>query len=71
MCLWDQVIADIDRVVGRVGHARGLSNDNIRVVKGKGIENASEGSETTAETAGARRQSQGIYDDDGDVRGGR
>ena len=43
----------------------------ISPVKGRGKEDASEGLETTTEAAGARRWSQGIYDDNGGFGGGR
>ena len=57
--------------VGRGRRSRGISYDNGGVGGGRGIDNASEGSETTTEAAVDRRRARVIYDDDGGVRGGR
>ena len=57
--------------VGRVRWAKVLSNDNGCVGRGLGIRDASKGSETMDEAAGARRQPRGIYDDNVGVKGGR
>ena len=56
MCLRDLGIGDNDGGVGRVKRARRLSNNNGIVVIGRGIDNASEGSETTTEAARIRGQ---------------
>ena len=72
MCLLAECIYDdVDSGVGRVRRAKGLSNDNEGVGRGRGICDASEALETTVEAAGDRRRDQGIYDDDGGVGGGR
>ena len=62
MCLRDQGIDDDDGGVGRVIRARRLSNDNGGVGRERGIDDASKGSETMTEAAGARRGSRVIYD---------
>ena len=67
MCLQAQGIYDNAGVVNRVRQSRRLSDDNGGVGRGQGIDNVSEESETTIEAAGARRQEQGIYNDDGVV----
>ena len=51
VCLQAQGIDNDDRVVGRVRWARGLSNNDRGIGRGGGIDNASEGSETTTEAA--------------------
>ena len=51
MCLQTQVIDNNDGVVDRVRRAHGLSDDYIRVVRGRGIYDASKGLETTMEAA--------------------
>ena len=72
MCLRAQGIGDDnDGGVGRVIRARRLSDNDGGVGRGGGIYDASEGPETTTEAAGARRQAQGIYDNDRGVGGGR
>ena len=69
MCLRDQGIDNNRGGVGRVRLAHGLSNDNRGVDRGRGIDDASKGLETTTEAAGARQRAQGIYDNNGDVDG--
>ena len=49
MCLWDQGIDDNTGVVGIEIWARGLRDNDKDIGRGKGIDNASEGSETTNE----------------------
>ena len=71
MCLQAQDIDNNDSGVGRVRRSRGISNDDVGVGRGQGIDDASEGSETTTGVSGDKRQAQGIYDDDGGVSGGR
>ena len=71
MHLQAQGIDDDNGGVKRVRRARGLSNDNLGVGRGKGIYDTSIGSETTTEAAGARKRARGIYDDEGGVSGGR
>ena len=71
MRLRDQGIDNDDGGVGRVRWARRLSNDDGGVGRGRGIYDASEGSETTTEAAGARQRSQVIYDNDGGVGRGK
>ena len=51
-----QVIDDDDGGVGRVRWVRGLRYDDGGVIRGRGINDASEGLETTTEAAGARQQ---------------
>ena len=50
---------------------QGLSNDDVHVGGEQGIDDASEGSETTTEAAGGRQRALGIYDNDVGVGGGR
>ena len=71
VCLRDQGINNNYGSVGRVRQAKGLSKDDGGVGWGRGIRDASEGSETTTEAAGARQRAQGIYDDYGGIGGGR
>ena len=71
MCLRAQCIDEKNGSVSRVIQERGLSNNYGGVGRGRGVDDASEGSETTAEVGGGRRRSQLIYDDDGGVGGGR
>ena len=71
MCLGDQVIDDKGSGIIRVRWSHGLSNDDGGVDRGQGVHNASEGSETTMEVAGDGLWTQGIYDDDRGVGGGR
>ena len=61
VCLQADGIDDDYGGVGRVRRAKVCSNDNGGVSRGRGIRNASEGSETTTEVAVVRRQAQGIY----------
>ena len=70
MCLRAQGIDNNNSGVGRVRRARGLSNDERGVGRGRGIYDASEGLETTAEAAGNRQRPQRIYDEDIGVGGG-
>ena len=71
MCLRAQGIDDDDDGVVRVRRARGLRDYYGGVGRGRGIDDASEGLDTTTEAAGDRQRAQGIYDDGGDVGGGR
>ena len=71
MCLRAQGIDDDDDGVGRLRRARGLSYDDGCVRRGQGVNDASKGLETTTEAAGDRQQSQGIYDDNRCIGGGR
>ena len=71
MCLQDQGIDKNNGGVGIVRQARGLRNDNRGVRRGRGIDNTSDGLETTTEAAGARKRAQGIYNNDKSVGGGR
>ena len=48
--------------VGRVRRACGLSDDDGGVNGGRGIDDASEGLDTTTEAAGDRQRARGIYD---------
>ena len=50
MCLQGQGIED-DGGIGRVRRARGLSNDDEGVVRGRGIDDVSKGLETTTEAS--------------------
>ena len=68
MYLRDQGINDKDGGVSRVIRSCGLSDNDGGVGRGRGIRDASEGSETTTEASGARQQAKGIYDDDGGVQ---
>ena len=70
MCLRAQGIDD-NGEVGIVRQDRRLSNDDGGVGRGRGILNASEGSETMTKAARSRQRAQGIYDNNGGVRGGR
>ena len=61
MCLRAQVIDDDACVVDRVRQSRGPSNNNRGVGGGQGIDDASNGSETTTEASriqGQRRRLQ-------------
>ena len=69
--LRDQGIDNNEAGVGRVRRACGLNNDDRRVSRGQGIDDTSEGLETTAEAARARRRARGIYDDNEVVGWGR
>ena len=69
MRLRAQGIDDNNGVVGRVRRAHRISNEDGGVGRGRGIYDASKGSETRTEAAVARQRSRGIYNDDGDVGG--
>ena len=71
VCLLAQGVGDNSNDVGRVRQARRLSNDDGCVDRGRRIDDASEVLDTTTEAVGARRQAQGIYDNNGGVDGGR
>ena len=71
MCLWAEVIDTKNGGVVRVRRSKGLIDNDEGVGRGQDIRRASEGSETTAEAAGASRRAQGIYDNNIGVRGGR
>ena len=71
MCLRAESVDDYNDGVRRISWAKGLSDDDGGVGRGRGIRDASKGSETTTETAGPRRRSQGIYDNDGNFEVGR
>ena len=71
VCLRDQGIEENDGGIGRVRWARGLSDGNGGVVRGREIYDVSKGSDTTTEAAGARKIARGIYDNDGGVVGAR
>ena len=70
MCLRSQGIDDDYGVVNRVIRSRRLSDDGGVIGRGQGIEDASKGLETTTEAAGARKQDQGIYNDNRGLGGG-
>ena len=65
MCLQAQVIDDDDGGLSGGIRDQGLSDNNGGVGGGRGIYDASELLETTAEAAGARQRVQGIYNNDG------
>ena len=71
MCLRAQSIDDDNGggIRARWSHVR--SDDEGGIGRGQGIDDASKVLETTTEAKGDRRQAQGIYNDDGGVRGGR
>ena len=71
MCLQAEVIDNGDGGIGRVRRSKGGSDNNRGVDRGRGICDASEGLETTAEAAEDRQRARGIYNDDGGVGGGR
>ena len=71
MCLLAEGIENNDIGVGRVRWSKGLSDGYGCVIRGRGIRDASEGSETTTEAAGSRQQARLIYDNYGGVGGGR
>ena len=56
MCLRAQVIDDNDGGVDKGIQDQGLRDNDGGVGGGRGIDDASKGSETTAEAAGARRR---------------
>ena len=51
VCLRSQGIEDSDGGIGRIRLARGLNDDSGGVGGGRGIDNVSEGLETTTEAA--------------------
>ena len=57
--------------VRRVRRAKGISDNDGGVGRGRGIHDASEVFETMMEVTGARQRAQGMYNDDGGVEGGR
>ena len=69
VCLRDQGIDDNNGGVDRVRWAGGLSDNNGGVDRGRVICNVSEVLEITMEEAGARQPYQGIYNNNGGVRG--
>ena len=71
MCLQAQGFDKDYKGVGRVRRAHKLSDENGGVRRRQGIRDASKGSETMTDVGGDRRQDQGIYGEDGGVRGGR
>ena len=71
MCLRAEGIDKNNSGARRGIRAIGISNDGEGVGRGREIYDASEGSETTTEAAGARRRTQGIYNNDRGVEGGR
>ena len=71
MCLRAQGIDNDGGGVVIVRRPHRLSNDGGGVVRGREIDDTYKGSKTTAELAGARRRSQGIYDGDKGVDGRR
>ena len=71
MHLWAQVIDDNVGGFRRGRRACRISNDNGGVDRGRGIYNASKGSETTSEAAGDRQQARLIYDNNGGLGRGR
>ena len=62
MCLQAQGSDDNNGGVGGVIPADILSDNGGGVGRGRGIDDASERSETMAEAVGARQRAQGIYD---------
>ena len=71
VCLRSEGIYDSDGGVRRVRRAKGLSDNDRGVSRGRGMRDASKGSDTTMEAVGDRQQAQGIYDNDEGVKGGR
>ena len=57
MCLRSQVIGDDSGSVGGGRRDRGFSNENGGFGRGRGIDDASDGLETTAEVAGFQQKS--------------
>ena len=62
MCLQDQGLDDNNGSVGRVRRAHKLRKNNRVAGRGRGIHNASEGSEITTGVVGARRGYRGPKD---------
>ena len=71
MCLRDQGIDDNDGGIGRVRRVCRLSDNNRGVGRGRGIYDASEGSETTMEAEKAGLPARGTYNNNGGVGIGR
>ena len=71
LCLWAHSIDDKNGGVYRVRWDRGLSDNDGGVGRGRGIYEASEGSETTTEAARDQRRARGIYDEEGGIGGGQ
>ena len=71
VCLQAESIDDNGGGVGRVRRAKGIINNDGVVDRGRGIRDASEGSETTTEAAGSRQRAQGIYNNNEGLEGGR
>ena len=71
LCLRDQGIDNNDGGVGRLRSSSGLSDVGGGVIRRRVICDASKWSVTMTEAAGARRQAQGIYDNDRSVGGRR
>ena len=69
MRVWGKGIDDEDGA-GRLRQARGISDDDGGVSRGRGIYDASKRLETTMEAAGAIRRARGIYYNDGGIGGG-
>ena len=71
MCLRDQGVDDNNGEVRSVRRARGLSNDDGGVGRGRVIYDASKGLETMMGAAGDRRRARVVYDDDEGVGRGK
>ena len=71
MCLRAEGIYGDNGGVRGVRQSKELSDNDGSVGRGRRIRDASKGSETTVEAAGARQQARVIYDNDGGVKGGR
>ena len=70
LCLQAQGTDNDVGIVGRVGQTHGLSNNDKGIRRGRGIDDAPEGSDKTTEAAGVRRRPLEIYNDNrGDGRG--
>ena len=71
MCLQAQGIDNDNSVASRVTRAHRLSDNDGVVGRGRGINDASEGLETTTEAAGDIQWARGIYNNNGGVGGGK
>ena len=71
VCLREEGIDDNNSGVGIVIQAKVISDHGRGVGTGRWIRDASEGSETMTEAAGARKRAQGIYNNNRGVGGGR
>ena len=71
VCLQDQGIYNNNDYGIIIGRSQGLSKNYRCVSRGQGIRDASEVLETMTEAAGDIRRTQGIYDNNIGVRGGR